>query len=508
MDSNRCSTCDLPLALGTPTRRHECPFCGRTFRRVDGAKRHSKTCPSRGNSSIPQNKRGRKVHSCDECSRMKVSCNSAYPCSRCTSRIVNCTYGRICINPSHVTLPTADVENPQANKLCLSLPFLLACTDPCIGTIDEVILQGEPDHISTDPHQTELLVHNEGSLFDTIDPRLLCLGFNFPILDIDEDSSNTVWDPHDNCRDASSEFGISDEELQIQLDILREELDNITIEDPSPAISDQDHSWHMFFVVSTFRESIRVFFMQEELLASLIHKHTICLATADPSLLLAVAIAGYTHLMTQREMYDASRLMFALREVSEQYIFHNLEQLLGSNCYRHPLQRSMEICQAAYIIETLQFSVKNAETNRRLIIRRHPVLVAVLRIIDVDRDRDCLQEFESRWHAFIYTESCTRLKHWLFINDAWFSLLSNHPPAMTFLDMRSNLPCTDELWTAHTSEIFTTLSKNLSSSKTLCLRSLMMRILGTDWDGDTMADYLRLHVKHFLVFILGKYVPS
>lgn len=153
-----CLICHLPLAPA-PSRLNGCPFCGKEFRRVDGAKRHAKTCAARGDRPVPDAKRGRKVRACDACARVKVSCDARSPCSRCASRGLHCLYGRFCTNPAHVARPDADakpIASLAGDEERPSMPFLLACTDPSVGPIDEIIITREPEQQADDqPPQSE-----------------------------------------------------------------------------------------------------------------------------------------------------------------------------------------------------------------------------------------------------------------------------------------------------------------------------------------------------------------
>lgn len=128
------------LAPSTTSHHHGCPFCVRTFNRVDSARRHSRTCSSRGDRPLPPNaKRGRKLHACNECSQVKLSCDAKSPCARCTSRRLTCTYGRFCKDLKECTGP------PSKRSIHPALSFLLGCANPLGGHVDTVILDGEPE---------------------------------------------------------------------------------------------------------------------------------------------------------------------------------------------------------------------------------------------------------------------------------------------------------------------------------------------------------------------------
>jgi Fungal specific transcription factor domain/Fungal Zn(2)-Cys(6) binuclear cluster domain len=474
-NSQQCHICQLPLARSTPSRhnQNECPFCGRTFRRVDGAKRHTRTCPSRGNRLLPPDaKRGRKLHACDACSRVKVSCDSKTPCTRCASRGLSCTYGRLCSDPTH-----------RARK-APALPFLLACTDPSVGPVDEVILTGEPEHDPDQPAAWETS-GNHDPISDTIDPRLLFLSFIGPSFSMDLDC--------DGMDDEHLDLGNSDEELRTRVSLLEADLQQVAVAEPHV------QNFATFFTVSNFRECIKVFFQREHLLATLIYRPTFHPDQVDPTLLLAIAIAGSTYLHYRQGSTGSASFALALRGIAEKYIFRRVEQLLGSTV---PSQRTLELCQAAYIIETLQSCVKDAKIRQRLITKCHPMLVELLRSLDMIGSR---HESPEDWDMFVYKESCIRLVHWVFINDAWFTLFSNHPPAMTFFDMSSHLPCGDELWNVDSTSFDNLRLQQDFNSTSPCLKALISGLLGDEWTESTVALYKRLDVNHFLVLIFGEF---
>lgn len=60
--------------------------------RSDVLRDHFSRCDRRGSSAIPNSlERGRKRHACDECSRLKIKCDSNVPCRKCKE------FGRECV---------------------------------------------------------------------------------------------------------------------------------------------------------------------------------------------------------------------------------------------------------------------------------------------------------------------------------------------------------------------------------------------------------------------------
>ncbi|KIW06920.1 uncharacterized protein PV09_02589 [Verruconis gallopava] len=499
-----CRICRLPFSRNILSQHNECCFCGRVFRRVDGAKRHVKSCPLRGNRPLPAHmKRGRKVHACDTCSRTKVSCDSKIPCTRCSSRNLNCTYRRLCNDPTHLANSIIGQELLSRDKNRNRLSFMLACTDPCAGPVDEVLITREP---KDEAFQAPILdtPANLNPIADTIDPRVLFLSLIGPSFSTDLDFDDLNDAPERRTQDRLS-LDKSDQELQELVSILAFELHQIAGQDTHLQSCVNTSCFDEFFTVPNFRDCIKVFFQREQLLATVIHGSTFRPNHVDPTLLLAVVVAGSVYLHYRQGSVGFTSFLLTLRAIAEKFVFQSVEELVGSTYEASSdAQRTLEICQAAYIVVTLQFCVKDVNIRQRLVTKCHPTLVDLLRNRKMTGTRHSAPGSEQSWHTFVYKESCIRLVHWVFINDAWFTLFSNHPPAMTFLDMSGHLPCRDELWNADCPEDFMrVVSQEGGAVGTPCLKSLMSGLLGEEWTEHTMALYGLLDVKHFLTIIFA-----
>ncbi|RDW65957.1 hypothetical protein BP6252_09592 [Coleophoma cylindrospora] len=393
-------------------------------------------------------------------------------------------------------------EPASTDKNHLLLPFLLACTDPSVGPVDQVILTREPDHSRVQPVTWDA-ADNHYTISDTIDPRLLFLSFIGPSFSTDRycDSMDNGYLPGSLDR---LDLGNSDEELQSRISLLELDLQQVTATEPHVQDFLSSGSSAAFFTASNFRQGIKAFFQWEQLLATLIHQPTFHPVQVDPTLLLAIALSGSTYLHYRQGITGSDSDSLTLRDIAEKYIFNRVEQLLSSTDPTVDSQRTLELCQATYIIVTLQSCVKDAKIRQRVITKCHPMLIDLLRSLDIIGSKHRSRESEQDWHIFVYNESCIRLVHWVFINDAWFTLFSNHPPAMTISDMTSYLPCQDALWNVDCSASFNSLGFQQDVSSALpCLKSLMSGLLGDEWTESTMALYKQLDVKHFLVIILA-----
>ena len=380
----------------------------------------------------------------------------------------------------------------------MKLSFLLACTDPAVGTVDEVILTGEPERDGD-----ELTVNTDCDVPSrTIDPNLLFLGFMDPYFgtemefDVMNDGIPTPL---------SLDLDLDEALFHTQVSLLETELQQTAAADHTRKQKDFDSGvWASFFTAQSFRECINVFFHRDQLLATIIHRPTFHSDRVDPTLILAIVVSGYSYIQAKSKK-GFNSLALALRKIAEEYIFHQVEQFLCITDGSSDRQRALELCQAAYIIVTLQSCVKDAGIRQRVITRCHPMLVTLLRNLDLmGMEHDWSNT--SDWPTFVYKESCVRLIYWTFINDAWFNLFTNYPPAMTLLDMSGDLPCEDDLWAMDDPTGFDNirLKRTSSNEQGICLKSLMSKLLEHEWAPQTMALYKQLEVKHFLVIIFGE----
>lgn len=503
-NARECHICRLPLARITPSHHNECPFCERAFSRVDGAKRHARICPSRNNRPLPQDfKRGRKVHACDVCSRVKVSCDSKLPCKRCASRSLNCSYARLCTDPTHFAISVPGGRTSTLDKKSCRLPFLLACTDPSVGPVDEVIVtrESKQDQKTVTARKVS---DDHDTILDTIDPRLLLLNFTSPSFSMDLDYGSVEEYQLSSTPDRLDQCN-SDEELWLRISLLEEDLRQIVATEFQRAEYPSIDLWESYFTALNFRDCIKAFFQMEQLLATIVHRPTFHPGTVDTTLLLAIVISGSTYLHYRRGTIANATFALVLRELAEKHIFRRVEALLGSTLLLADSQRVLETCQAAYIITTLQSCVKSSKIRQRVITRCHPILVELVRSVGTAGGEARSLGSERNWHVFVYNESCNRLFHWLFINDAWFTLLSNHPPAMTILEMSRPFPCEDTLWNVGCAASFGYLRTHEDHDSDLpCCKMIISRMLRGEWKEETAEFCKRLSVKHFLVIILGE----
>lgn len=497
-DAN-CSVCGLPSANPSQIRRNACPFCNRIFGRVDGARRHSITCPARGDRPVPPpSKRGRKLRACTECSRVKVSCHGRGPCQRCSSRNLVCSFAGVCTDPAHTRKSTPNQVFPRLNERFDCLRFLLQCTDPRVNFVNDVLAAGEPES------GPALLAEwnsppAKGIWQDTVDPRLLFLGLMDPCFDVSFDGNGTY--DFGSPLDMTLPLPITlIDSLGAQVDRLRVDLELLIDIWPVTDNVGQQGQLDSFFTCANFERLIAVFFGRRQLLARMIHWPTFNPSQVDLGLLLAIALCGTAYSHRSAEPLQYAPIIDTLQRLADKYIFRRLKQ-----CHvRDGSCSELELCQAAYLIITLQLGVRNLDTRRRAIAKRQPALVSALRRLGMMKSKNSLTLPEASWHAFVYRESCVRLITFVCFNDSFLALFCNSPPTTTVLEMVGDLPCPDELWEADCAEAFNAEQDKRGNIPPLpCMKDILTFLLRDGWDDADPAVVHNLNVFHLYAAIGG-----
>ncbi|KAJ9133410.1 hypothetical protein NKR23_g10799 [Pleurostoma richardsiae] len=492
-DASECSICRLPFAHASPIRRNACPFCNRTFGRVDGARRHTRSCPAKGDRPLPPDaKRGRKVRACDACSRIKVSCNAKLPCQRCSSRSLACTYGRLCTDPAHLGGSSRDKERLQPSGSLSALRFLLNCSDPRFNFINDVLAAGEPERdLATPAPWDQSSVNSAGN--GTIDPQLLFLGFMDPYLGMSLDYDGMYDDGR--CSEYLTLTLSATPNDGLEAQVHRLEVDLQQLIDGQSDFSDVGHqdSFKQFFTCANFHRLLTIFFRRRQLLARIVHWPTFDPSKVELSLLLAIALCGAAYSHRSAESLKYTPIVGTLQQLAEKYIFRRLKHCPGPSVSR----LALEVCQAAYLIVVLQVSVNDSDTRRRSANKRQPALVDALRRRGMLSTKLCSPTLPADWQAFVHRESWIRLTTCVFFTDALMALLCNSPPATTVSEMSGDLPCPDELWDANCSSSFEAeRNRGELVLQSPCVKDFLTDLLEDEWTDAMTAIYQRLTVWH------------
>jgi hypothetical protein len=327
---------------------------------------------------------------------------------------------------------------------------------------------------------------------DTIDPRLLFVGFIDPYFGTSLDDEGVV----DN-RDVALMFPATPTAgLATQVRLLEADIQQYFEAETELSRS----SVQTFFTHANFNKLMNVFFRRQQLLARMIHMPTFDPGQADLGLLLAIALCGAGYSGVSMEPLAVPTR--ALQRVAEKYVFQRLKRCPvkddrddASRC------RTLQACQAAYLITFIQLGENDGEIRRRIITKRQPALLNAVRRLGLISDKP--RPPSVNWREFIYRESCVRLVSWVFFTEGLLALFCNSPPLATVSEMCDELPCRDELWDADSAASFAEELGQEAASPCLSMKDLQALLLGDDWEGEAATACHGLTVFHLYAVIGG-----
>ncbi|RSL47698.1 hypothetical protein CEP53_009833 [Fusarium sp. AF-6] len=495
MPSN-CQVCQRPVADAHSARQHACSFCQRTFGRVDVARRHARTCPARGDRPLPPKaRRGRKIRACDSCSRVKVSCDSELPCARCSSRGITCRYSSLCHDPSHRPQAKANNEAEPVRDDRLRLAFLLRSTDPNRESMfDTVAADLERDLASSADLSTT------DCLSGTIDPRFLLLDFSSILLYDTPDSRSTYDDTIQIPLDLSP--SVSADVFAARVSSIAAQLHALAATKPHLKEEFDRCCMTGFFSPGHIQNTLDAYIRRRHYYATFIHWPTFSPDKVVPHLLLAVALVGTLYL--QYRVGATYTLSAPLLELSEMFIFDELEKRLDSGIDLTTSSEGVEICQAAVLIVSLQ-STHQGGARERTATFRSPVVAAMIRRGGLVGFKHDMSPSKATWPQFVEHETRIRLVTWAFINDSLLTLFCSHPPSITVKEMCGSLPCPKELWEATSQSAFEELQRGMSNYPSFpsSFSHATSILLGEEWTDSTAASFQQQGPSNLHHIMLG-----
>ncbi|CEI41127.1 unnamed protein product [Fusarium venenatum] len=485
-----CAKFNNPIA----PRQSECPFCHKSFARVDVSRRHARSCPARkGRTLPPQAKRGRKLRACDNCAKLKLSCNTEVPCARCSSKRVACIYSVFCHDASHRAVPN---EPPKDDRHSLS--FLLQASDPSHNSMD-VNVAAEPERTLEEPTWKRQESETTGWVPETVDPKFLLLNLSDMLLDEPLDYEATEGDFQ--FQNIFNTPITATNTLTARITTLSSNLQNMVTDKPHLK-EGLDYSFERgFFTMSHFQNAFIIFFRRRHYHKPPIHWPTFDLDKIAPHLLLAAVLTGTAYLQ-YLDCSSQNPLTASLLELAEKYIFKEVKRLADHSITPLASSHMLEVCQAAVLMNSLEGSTNHIEGRRRIASKRIPTLLAALRKSGVIGLKHESRQGEVDWNEFIHRETCIRVVSWTFVNDTLMSLICNHPPAMTVKEMTGHIPCRSELWEADSNASFQRHVHNVARSYPLSYHDVVSGLLAEDWTRPTKESFGKLDILD-LFFING-----
>ncbi|KAE8381680.1 hypothetical protein BDV26DRAFT_278667 [Aspergillus bertholletiae] len=514
-----CSQCDKSYQRKSHLLRHElthsgqaasaCPFCKKSFLKPEVARRHSKACAIKYNQQpAPAAKPGRKRASCDQCFATKRACDKHSPCSRCRSLGQQCTFGSQ-QGPSIGSPYSADVsrspsaQSPTPSKEESQFAFLRHFTDPyvekdrlAIGTTAECSVRRNLESLYS--HLEDALAPSDSMATNFGDISGAELFFRPPLL-TDEyfptdllsygptKLSEQLHDLMMELIETSKSMRIDDtKDQQLQLDITQ----------LAP-----------LFTVSNVAIFISVYFHSLYWHLPVVHFPTFDPGNISNPLLLSIFLTGATY----SSSLDEAALLPRILDVAEEHIFRQVTALSTKAAPpTHDLKRqisTIQLLQAALIIEMLQFGQEQVETRRRIRIIRHPSLVSLLRclgIFHLKRSRPptvCTPGDDSTWRTLATEEVCIRLASWVFLADGFLTVCFKNRPTISIFEMECPFPWRTELWEAEDASMFSRIAATDAAKLPMPSVREAVRLLLDNSDAGPLPSSLPLSAEHLLIMI-------
>ncbi|KAL3464731.1 hypothetical protein BJX64DRAFT_275644 [Aspergillus heterothallicus] len=518
----RCSHCDKTYQRKAHLQRHEvthtgqaasaCPFCKKVFIKQDVVRRHSKACAVKHNQQpAPAAKPGRKRQSCDQCFSMKRACDRGSPCSRCHSLRQRCSYGPQ--QELSLESPSSMKSSPLPLILAPPIPsksksqfsFLSHFTDPCvekdrlaIGTTAECSVRRNLENLYS--HLEDALIPLEAMTSDFSD----LLGgdvFFRPPLRTDE------FLPFDFLSCGPSPTKLSEQLNELMLELI-ETSKSMSLVDNSGALAPLYDISQLtpIFTASNLATFIAVFFQSLHWHLPVVHFPTFDPGNVSSPLLLSIFLTGAAYSSSSNDIGALSGLL----DVAEEHIFRKITAL-STQCVppKKDITRqisTIQLMQAALIIEMLQFGQERIETRRRIRIIRHPNLISLMRCMGIFSLKRTLSPTycnydNNKWTELVSEEVCMRLASWVYLADGFLTLCFKNRPTVSIFEMDCSFPWRTELWEAENSSDFSQLAQTYDTEFPLPSIREAVRLLLDNPDTVSLPSKLSLSAEHLLILI-------
>lgn len=318
----------------------------------------------------------------------------------------------------------------------------------------------------------------------TIDPRLLFTGLDIPAHDdLGEDGFEGRTVPASFIVNGPSRL------MSELLDFLRrhpgvgKDMDRVSLQN--------------FFSNENCEKFVSTAYRRRHYHSPVIHWATLDLEKIAPPLLLALVLTGATYSLWHETDSDDNRFPQRLQVLADKYIFSSLRTQVGMDITgNNNSQQTLEILQAAYLVNYLHISMNDVDMRRRVMTKRHPTLVMYVTELRLSCSQHTAGEMTQE---FIFRESCVRLGTWTFLTDALLTLFFNNPPTMTLPGLRCDMPCSEEIWDAETLNVTEVPLSGFDLNR--LIRGLLNE---GEWSSDTAAMYESLSVQqlHAAIFAM------
>ncbi|KAL4958944.1 uncharacterized protein BDV14DRAFT_22826 [Aspergillus stella-maris] len=510
----RCSQCDKTYQRKAHLQRHEvthtgqaasaCPICGKSFLKPEVARRHSKACAIKNNQQpAPAAKPGRKRQSCDQCFSTKRACDKSSPCSRCRSLDLQCTFESQQVL-SRTSGSAGIPSQPRSTKNDSQFSFLQHFTDPSVEK-DRLAI-GTTAECSDRRNLESLYSHLEEAL-TPLDSLATWFGdfsglgsFNQPLFSMDDLISTDFLSSGPGPTKLSGQL----DELVMELVETSKsmQLDGTekapTFRDPTQLAS--------LFTVTNIAIFVSVYFHSLHWHLPVVHFPTFDPGNISNPLLLSVFLAGAAYSNSLDEAAQLPRLL----NVAEEYIFRKVTTLSTDSALPSLDIKShgttIQLIQAALIMEMLQFGQERIETRRRIRVIRHPSLVSLMRCLGIFHLKrfappTAIVNDDVSWRALVAEEVCIRLASWAFLADGFLTLCFKNRPTISIFELDCSFPWKTELWEAEDATTFSRIAAECDTELPLPSVREAVRLLLENPDPGPRPSRLSLSAEHLLIMI-------
>ncbi|KAL4811238.1 hypothetical protein BDV18DRAFT_165411 [Aspergillus unguis] len=515
----KCTHCDKTYHRKAHLQRHEvihtgqaassCPICKKSFLKPEVARRHSKACAIKHNQQpAPAAKPGRKRQSCQQCFSTKRACDRESPCSRCCSLGLQCTFdsqqSHSSSSPSSLdTAPLSSIQPPGPPKDNSQFSFLRHFTDPRVE--NDRLAIGTTAECSVRRNLEALYSHLEDALVP-LDSMTSWFG------DFSDAMESFQFPPY--ADDYFTNFlssGPIPTKLSKQLNELMMEIVETS---KSMMLGDTENTQFLLdvthltslFTVSNIAIFASVFFHSLHWHLPVVHFPTFDPGNVSNPLLLSVFLTGATY----SKSIDGAALLPMLRDVAEEYIFRKVTLLSTESAQSNqdPKDQSatIQLIQAALIMEMLQFGQEKVETRRRIRVIRHPSLVSLMRCLGIFQLKRSIAPTTSNgdddsWKALVAEEACIRLASWVFLADGFLTLCFKNRPTISIFELDCSFPWKTELWEAENASTFNQIATKNETDLPLPSVREGIRLLLDNSDPGPVPVRLSLSAEHLLIMI-------
>lgn len=534
-----CQICLSTYSTVGHLRRHEavhagqrlfgCHFCDQHFFRSDAARRHSRSCPNRGDKPMPPLRpRGKQKQSCDSCAKSKRACSRGHPCEGCQLSKVPCTYYRSTGNhegrqPLQTTQETgaslqqlhssvsaqsneagnkspAPSITPQEHRL--QFDFLLQYTMPgkdslmgFFGSLTTTIIPNPTISTLSTPSSSSLMPSS--SLLGFPDElEYLMHGNTLPILDDFIWNSQTSTPSIDPSLVYSPQLESRLQELISQLVIAQDKLSR-RCDGDVPPFSEEVKS--VLLTVPNLVDFTQLYFDHWHPHSPIIHQPTYNLETVPLPLLFAVFLIGAAYSSPR----DTAGLATECGTLCEEFVFEDDEVksiLRTDQGFEGPT--SLQSVQAAILVAVLQTWQNGPEARRRMRKKRYSDIVAMARALGYTSAKNIYATgiHPFNWLGYIEAEAKIRAVATIYLIDTYFTVFHAYPPRIMVSEMVGDMPSSEEAYAATDALVCEGYLLGINEKPRASVATSVAMLLRDEWDA---VNHYKLTTYNLFMLLSG-----